>query len=234
MAGAEKQYTAAAVADALEVQASTLRKYAGILEAAGYTFDKDGQGRRLYGAMDLKAFEKLIALNRDGAMSLNDSARAVYHWSKNPNIAPGDTAGVAIQRRDEAEESMAPGDTGRLLSMLENQQKTIEAMKALMERQAEEMAALRGAMSHLIEQQAKGDQAARDALERISATREPVAALPEPEPVQEQPPDRQTATEETAADLPEPDAAEEPEERQAAIQEPPERRRGLLARLFRR
>ncbi|MCW1929511.1 helix-turn-helix domain-containing protein [Bhargavaea beijingensis] len=185
---AQEQYSATQIATIVDVKPSTLRKYASLLEEEGYIFEKDGHGRRLYSAMDLKAFEMLIAQSSNGAMSLNDSARNVYYWSKNPDVANGDTDIVTPQRRDDdATPSVPAQDLEPLMSILENQHFTIEHMGQQMEKQAEELSAMRSAMQQVFEQQGKQMDSLRQDMQQLLKQQEAAAALPEPEPEPERP-----------------------------------------------
>ena len=180
---AQEQYSETQIATIVDVKPSTLRKYASLLEEEGYIFEKDGHGRRLYNAMDLKAFEMLIAQSNNGAMSLNDSARTVYYWSKNPNATQGNTDNVALQRRDEgATPSVPTQDLEPLMSILENQHYTIEHMGQQMEKQAEELSAMRSAMQQVFEQQGNRMDSLRQEIQQLLQQQEAAAALPEPEP----------------------------------------------------
>lgn len=180
---AQEQYSATQIATIVDVKPSTLRKYASLLEEEGYIFEKDGHGRRLYSAMDLKAFEMLIAQSSNGAMSLNDSARTVYYWSKDPDRAHDDTENVAPQRRDDsATPSVLNQDLKPLMSILENQHYTIEHMGQQMEKQAEELSAMRSAMQQVFEQQGKQMDSLRQEMQQLIQLQE-IAELPEPESV---------------------------------------------------
>lgn len=185
---AQEQYSATQIATIVDVKPSTLRKYASLLEEEGYIFEKDGHGRRLYSAMDLKAFEMLIAQSSNGAMSLNDSARNVYYWSKNPDATHDDTDNVAPQRRDEGATLSVPAQNLEpLMSILENQHYTIENMGQQMEKQAEELSAMRSAMQQVFEQQGKQMDSLRQEMQQLLKQQEAAAALPEPEPEPERP-----------------------------------------------
>lgn len=185
---AQEQYSATQIATIVDVKPSTLRKYASLLEEEGYIFEKDGHGRRLYNAMDLKAFEMLIAQSNNGAMSLNDSARTVYYWSKDPDRAHDDTENVTPQRRDDgATPSVPTQDLEPLMSILENQHYTIENMGQQMEKQAEELSAMRSAMQQVFEQQGKQMDSLRQEMQQLLQQQEAAAALPEPEPEPERP-----------------------------------------------
>ncbi|MFD6726048.1 MerR family transcriptional regulator, partial [Streptomyces sp. NPDC060131] len=58
-------YSPGEVSDTLKVKDSTLRKYCGILENAGYSFSKNNRGHRQYTDKDVMTFKKLIAATKN-------------------------------------------------------------------------------------------------------------------------------------------------------------------------
>lgn len=125
------------VAAVLKIQSSTLRKYALLLENNGYTFKKNAHGHRWFSDTDMSALRKFITFKDSGGMTLDESAAAVFLWSKGGDIAPQDTQGEAIQdvvKRDDLFTAES------LLTALSEQQQTIKSMAAMMEEQQEQNA----------------------------------------------------------------------------------------------
>lgn len=108
---------------ALEIQTSTLRKYASALEENGYVFNRNKAGHRLYTERDLDVFERLISYKNINQKPIKENAKAVMAWI-NESVAES-----AIEN-----ESSAVGEDKDIYSML---LKTIEASMQIHEKHAE-------------------------------------------------------------------------------------------------
>lgn len=95
----ENIYNASDVATLLNLKLSTLRKYASVLENAGYKYHKNNKGHRGYFDHDVIALRKLIELKSSPDMTLVQSANAVMSWVKEKNVSPNDTTDVAPKER---------------------------------------------------------------------------------------------------------------------------------------
>ena len=84
-------YGSSDVADILEVQESTLRKYCGLLEKGGYEFLKNENGHRAFFDNDLIVLKKMVKLKTDGDMPLEEAVKSVVAWKKGNDIAVSDT-----------------------------------------------------------------------------------------------------------------------------------------------
>lgn len=71
----------------LKTKESTLRKYALILQDAGYHFDTNEKGQRAYYNKDVIAFKKLVEINKSTDMTLEQSANAVISWFEQSNMS---------------------------------------------------------------------------------------------------------------------------------------------------
>lgn len=66
----------------LKIKESTLRKYALLLQDAGYHFDMNDKGQRAYYNKDVIALKKLLETKNSPNMTLEQSANAVMTWLK--------------------------------------------------------------------------------------------------------------------------------------------------------
>lgn len=151
----------------LKIKPSTLRKYSLLLEQSGYAFKKNAHGHRWFDDTDIAALRKFITFKDSGGMTLEESASAVFLWSKGGDVAEQDTAHEATQSVIERPDSMTPE---RLMSAFEEQRRTIQSMAAMLEEQAKH--------NTLIMQELAATQ---DAIQRLSER--------VPEPPKEPPPE---------------------------------------------
>jgi len=165
-------YSPEEIAGVLKVKNSTLRKYALLLEGEGITYQKNEQGHRYYSDTDLIALQKFISFKDSGAMTLKESAEAVFLWSKGSDIAELDTSYEAVASDIERYDVLTQES---LLNALNEQQGTIEGMAAMIEGQAkqnafilEELNATRCDIQRLTAQLA--DKQGKEALEAPTAT----------------------------------------------------------------
>lgn len=128
------------IASVLKIKPSTLRKYSLLLEQSGYLFKKNAQGHRWYTDTDLMALRKFITLKDSSGMTLEDSADAVFLWSKTENVAGRATLSEATQDDTERHEAVISELTieERLLRLLQHQQQTIDRMAQSIQKQEEQ------------------------------------------------------------------------------------------------
>lgn len=143
------------IATVLKIKPSTLRKYSLLLEQSGYTFKKNAQGHRWYSDTDLTALRKFISLKDSSGMNLEDSADAVFLWSKTDSVAGRATSFEATQGDTERHEASVNELTleERLLRLIQHQQQSIDRMAQSVQKQEEqngqileEMKTLRGSL----------------------------------------------------------------------------------------
>jgi len=84
-------YGSGDVADVLQIQESTLRKYCLLLEKQGYEFLKNEQGHRAFFDNDLIVLKKMIKLKNDADMTLEEAVKSVVAWKNGNDIALSDT-----------------------------------------------------------------------------------------------------------------------------------------------
>lgn len=124
----------------LNIKPSTLRKYSLLLEQSGYTFKKNAQGHRWYSDTDLMALRKFITLKDSSGMTLEDSADAVFLWSKAESVAGRATLSEATQGDTERHEATVNELTleERLLRLIQHQQQSIDRMAQSIQKQEEQ------------------------------------------------------------------------------------------------
>lgn len=144
------------VAAVLKIKASTLRKYALLLQDNGYTFQRNSQGHRWYSDTDITVLRKIITLKRSTDMILNDCTEAALLWINSSDIAVRDTAHITSQDVVKCEGAITPDS---LYNALQEQQRTIERVAEILEQQAqhnalimEELTATRTDVQQLIQQ----------------------------------------------------------------------------------
>ena len=79
------------VADVLQIQESTLRKYCLLLEKSGYEFLKNEHGHRAFFDDDLIVLRKMIAFKNDTDMTLEEAVKSVAAWKNGNDITVRDT-----------------------------------------------------------------------------------------------------------------------------------------------
>ncbi|MGE6370968.1 MerR family transcriptional regulator [Planococcus kocurii] len=146
------------IATVLKIKPSTLRKYSLLLEQSGYLFKKNAQGHRWYSDTDLAALRKFITLKDSSGMNLEDSADAVFLWSKGDSVAGRATSFEATQGDTERHEASVNELTleERLLRLIQHQQQSIDRMAQSVQKQEqqseqilEEVKTLKGNMQPL-------------------------------------------------------------------------------------
>jgi len=89
-------YSPGEVSDTLKVKDSTLRKYCGILENAGYRFSKNNRGHRQYTDKDVMTFKKLIAATKNSDMTIESAAEQLLSMYKQTSVTVTDTNDIAL------------------------------------------------------------------------------------------------------------------------------------------
>lgn len=89
-------YSPGEVSDTLKVKDSTLRKYCGILENAGYRFSKNNRGHRQYTDKDVMTFKKLIAATKNSDMTIESAAEQLVSMYKQTSVTVTDTNDITL------------------------------------------------------------------------------------------------------------------------------------------
>ena len=84
-------YGSSDIADVLQIQESTLRKYCLLLEKSGYEFLKNEQGHRAFFDNDIIVLRKMISLKNNADMTLEEAVKSVIAWKNGNDITVGDT-----------------------------------------------------------------------------------------------------------------------------------------------
>ena len=84
-------YGSSDVADVLQIQESTLRKYCLLLEKAGYEFLKNEHGHRAFFDNDVIVLRKMIGFKSDADMTLEEAVKSVVAWKNGNDITVRDT-----------------------------------------------------------------------------------------------------------------------------------------------
>ena len=84
-------YGSSDIADVLQLQESTLRKYCLLLEKSGYEFLKNEQGHRAFFDHDVIVLRKIIRLKNGADMTLEEAVKSVVAWKKGNDITVSDT-----------------------------------------------------------------------------------------------------------------------------------------------
>jgi len=87
MEEAQRIYSPGDLSSILEINPSTLRKYADLLEKKGYKFHKNEFGHRGYYDRDVIALRKLMSISKNKDMTLESSAISVVSWTNLSEIA---------------------------------------------------------------------------------------------------------------------------------------------------
>jgi DNA-binding transcriptional MerR regulator len=121
-------YSPAEVSDTLKVKESTLRKYVGILESAGYNFSKNNRGHRQYKESDVIALKRFISASERSDMTLETAAEQLVSMYDTTAITLSDTTDITLQEKHSR-------DIADLKETVDRQTEVIrELMKRLEER----------------------------------------------------------------------------------------------------
>ncbi|MGA5663683.1 DUF3967 domain-containing protein [Bacillus bombysepticus] len=119
-------YSPGEVAEQLNIQSSTLRKYADVLEKEGYTFIKNERGHRKYRESDVMVFRKVINLKNDTDMTLENATKQIVSWHQGVEVLP--------LERHEVERYEEPDfNATTLQTMLQDQNEVIEKQNKLLQ-----------------------------------------------------------------------------------------------------
>lgn len=119
-------YSPGEVAEQLNIQSSTLRKYADVLEKEGYTFIKNERGHRKYRESDVMVFRKVINLKNDTDMTLENATKQIVSWHQGVEVLP--------LERHEVERYEEPDFNATTLQiMLQDQNEFIEKQNELLQ-----------------------------------------------------------------------------------------------------
>ncbi|MGX5470152.1 DUF3967 domain-containing protein [Bacillus toyonensis] len=119
-------YSPGEVAEQLNIQSSTLRKYADVLEKEGYTFIKNERGHRKYRESDVMVFRKVINLKNDTDMTLENATKQIVSWYQGVEVLP--------LERHEVERYEEPDFNATTLQMmLQDQNEVIEKQNELLQ-----------------------------------------------------------------------------------------------------
>ncbi|HHT7240448.1 DUF3967 domain-containing protein [Bacillus cereus] len=148
-------YSPGDVAEQLDIQSSTLRKYADVLEKEGYTFIKNERGHRKYRESDVMVFRKVINLKNDTDMTLENATKQIVSWHQGVEVLP--------LERHEIERYEEPDfNATTLQTMFQDQNKVIEKQNEL----------LQELNKRLVEQDQRFEQRESELLSAIQTIRE--------------------------------------------------------------
>ncbi|PEI67991.1 DUF3967 domain-containing protein [Bacillus wiedmannii] len=120
-------YSPGDVAEQLDIQSSTLRKYADVLEKEGYTFIKNERGHRKYRESDVMVFRKVINLKNDTDMTLENATKQIVSWHQGVEVLP--------LERHEIERYEEPDfNATTLQTMFQDQNEVIEQQNELLQK----------------------------------------------------------------------------------------------------
>ncbi len=114
------------MAEQLNIQSSTLRKYADVLEKEGYTFIKNERGHTKYRESDVIVFRKVINLKNDTGMTLENATKQIVSWHQDVEVLPLERH--EIERYEEPDFNATP-----LQTMIQEQQEVIKKQNYLLQ-----------------------------------------------------------------------------------------------------
>ncbi|HDR7860984.1 DUF3967 domain-containing protein [Bacillus toyonensis] len=119
-------YSPGDVAEQLNIQSSTLRKYADVLEKEGYTFIKNERGHRKYRESDVMVFRKVINLKNDTDMTLENATKQIVSWHQGVEVLP-------LERHEVERYEELDFNATTLQTMLQDQNEVIEKQNELLQ-----------------------------------------------------------------------------------------------------
>jgi DNA-binding transcriptional MerR regulator len=161
----ERIYSPKDMADLLGIEASTLRKYANILEGVGYSFHKNERGHRGYYDKDVITLRKLKELSEHSDMTLEQSANAVMTWVNASDVSVNATNELAIYERFKSEIAELRDQVAYQQEILKQQTDLIMAMHQKIDAQSQFLS--------------NRDHAIMNGLREIQETRKLIAAAEE-------------------------------------------------------
>ncbi|WP_144552281.1 MerR family transcriptional regulator [Bacillus sp. X1(2014)] len=132
------KYSPSDIQELLGIDASTLRKYASLLEGHGYPVQRNNRGHRTYFEKDVITLRKLIEFCNQEGMTMDRSAEAVMTWvSEGYKLVPP-IEEVPLQTTNDGELEQKT-DTIELLDRIEHlEQINVELIKLLKEKAVRE------------------------------------------------------------------------------------------------
>jgi hypothetical protein len=131
----ENIYGSKEAADLVQVQESTLRKYALILEEVGYHFHKNSSGQRGFYDRDIVALRRMLEINKNPDMTLKRAAHAVVSTMVQVVETVSDMTDISLQEQFMKRYIV---DMSELKEVIHNQN---ELIRGLMDRLEEESTA---------------------------------------------------------------------------------------------
>ncbi|MDZ5609918.1 DUF3967 domain-containing protein [Bacillus pseudomycoides] len=119
-------YSPGDVAEQLDIQSSTLRKYADVLEKEGYTFIKNERGHRKYRESDVMVFRKVINLKNDTDMTLENATKQIVSWHQGVEVLP-------LERHEIERYEELDFNATTLQTMIQDQKEIIEKQNELLQ-----------------------------------------------------------------------------------------------------
>ncbi|MBE5109143.1 DUF3967 domain-containing protein [Bacillus thuringiensis] len=119
-------YSPGEVAEQLNIQSSTLRKYADVLEKEGYTFIKNERGHRKYRESDVMVFRKVINLKNDTDMTLENATKQIVSWHQGVEVLP-------LERHEVERYEEQDFNATTLQTRLQDQNEVIEKQNELLQ-----------------------------------------------------------------------------------------------------
>ena len=131
-------YSPSDVQELLGIDASTLRKYASLLEGHGYQVQRNNRGHRTYFEKDVLTLRKLIEFCNQEGMTMDRSAEAVMTWVSDEYKLVPPTEEVPLQTTNDGDLEQNT-DTIELLDRIEHlEQINVELIKLLKEKAVRE------------------------------------------------------------------------------------------------
>ncbi len=136
----DQYYGPSEIADQLNIQPSTLRKYSLIMEKAGYRFVKGENGKRFYRDIDVITLKRVVAAKNSTDMSLEQLIYSIISENKSDIIMVDDTP---VERYG--------NDIAVLLGKLNNELGEVQVIKDLITVQSETLDKQSEQISELLE-----------------------------------------------------------------------------------
>lgn len=148
----------------LDIKESTLRKYALILQDAGYHFHTNDKGQRGYFDRDVTVLRRFLEIKKASDMTLEQSANAVMAWVEQSGVSLR-----VIEKNKEDERYNA--DIKELKEMVSNQNELLKALMTQMDQQ----------QKYIDDSLKKRDEVLMQSLKESMETRKLIAAAQEEE-----------------------------------------------------
>jgi len=152
----------------LDLKVSTIRKYANVLQKAGYHFYKNDKGHRGYYDHDVIALRKLTDIKSHPDMTLERAAKTVVSWFNQSSVSGSDTENNTSDKR------YISYDEFKAL-----QEKQEEQMQQIIDLNQELINRLDQQQNYLDQRLAKRDQELMDVLNQTLETKKQIASAQE-------------------------------------------------------